>query len=89
MAYFQFPRPQELGRVVDETSCPVTLYASDDVVTSTFDTFGNDAKAVVLHHGAAADTSEQTLLDAPLKLDDRHTRRRLTVAKSENLEGII
>lgn len=89
MAYFEFARPQELWRIIDEAARPVALYTSDDVVTAAFNTFGDDAKTVVLHHGAAADTTEQTLLDAPLKLDDCNTRRRLTVAKSENLRRII
>ena len=49
--------------------------SSDDVVRITLDAFRNDTEAVVLHGGAAADTTKKTLLNTLLELDNCDARR--------------
>lgn len=42
---------------------------------ATLDTLRDDTEAVILHDGAAADTTEQALLDTLVELDDGDTGR--------------
>ena len=74
--YLHFTRPEELGRIVDKSTSPVALYASDDIVAATFDSFGYDPETVVLHRRAAADTTEKALLNPLLELDHSDSGRR-------------
>lgn len=64
-----------LRRVSDEAAGPVALHTGDDVVRIALDALRDDTEAVVLHNWAATDTTEQTLLNTLLKLDDGYTRR--------------
>ena len=63
--------------VSDESTSPVALNTSDDVVAATLDTLRDDTEAVALHDAGAADTTEETLLDTLAEPNDSNTGRRL------------
>lgn len=69
--------PEVLGRIGNETTGPVTLHTSDDIVGAALDALRDDTETVVFHSSTAADTTEQTLLDTLAELDDGDTRRGL------------
>lgn len=79
-AYLHLTSPEIFGWVGYKSTSPVTLHTSNDVVRARLDTLRDDTETMVLHSGAARDTSKQTLLDTLLELDDSDTRRRLETA---------
>lgn len=77
MNYLHLTGPESLGWVRDEATSPVTLHTGNNVVDTTLNALGDDTETVVLHGGAATDTSQKTLLDTLLELDDSDTGRWL------------
>ena len=69
VAYLHLTSPEVLRNICDDTASPVALRAGNDVVAATRDALRDDTETVVLHDGGAADTAEETLLNALLELD--------------------